>query len=127
MINLAAFLSNDLAGQDIITPAKEIRFSERFKAEGTNVNFVNIKEDHLFVRTYERGVEDETYSCGTGVTAAALAWAHSFEAGKKYSVGIQTPGGGLQVSFFKEAPNRYSNIWLTGPATFVFKGEITIL
>jgi diaminopimelate epimerase len=105
--------------------AKSIRYSERFREEGTNVNFITEKGDILEVRTYERGVEDETYSCGTGVTAAALVHAEKQEEGKNYTQKICTPGGNLEVSFDKAAAGQYVNIWLHGPATFVFSGEIT--
>jgi diaminopimelate epimerase len=74
------------------------------------------------VRTYERGVEDETYSCGTGVTAVALA-VHAVGKTQATTVHLETPGGKLTVSFEKEGEN-YKNIWLTGPAKNVFKGEI---
>ena len=78
--------------------------------------------DSLRVRTYERGVEDETYSCGTGVTASALAL---YEGGKLTEpvVHVATRGGDLQVRFEQAAPGRYRDIWLTGPAEMVYKGE----
>lgn len=100
----------------------KIRWSEAYKnIGGTNVNFVEpINEATFKVRTYERGVEDETLSCGTGVTAVALA---AFEMGKTTHKDIQlvTPGGALKVSFEKKE-RVYENIWLTGSAEFVFKG-----
>jgi diaminopimelate epimerase len=110
---------------DVVETGREIRYSKEFKTEGINVNFVeNINEDTIYVRTYERGVEDETYSCGTGVTACALISAHN-ERGFN-QVQVQTPGGNLSVEFDKMDDDHFENIWLCGPATFVFKGEIEI-
>ncbi len=101
-----------------------IRYNDRFKAEGTNVNFVNYSDSSLEIRTYERGVEDETLSCGTGVTAAALSLAdvNKLDAGK---IDINAAGGQLQVSF-KRVGNEFKDIWLIGPATEVYQGEIEI-
>ncbi len=110
---------------DVYKQGNEIRYSKDFKAEGINVNFVEIiDEDGIIVRTYERGVENETYSCGTGVTAAALVFAHN-EIGFN-RVEIQTKGGLLAVEFDKTGDTSFSNIWLCGPALFVFKGEIIV-
>jgi len=95
---------------DIIAEAKKIRFNERYRGEGTNVDFVEIHKDHLFVRSYERGVEDETLSCGTGVTAAVLACAVKNPAGHT-SMDVQTRGGKLKVSYFQEG-NTFRDIWL---------------
>src|SRR5690606_38805225 len=92
-----------------------------YNEAGSNVNFVKkLSEDIFQVRTYERGVEDETLSCGTGVTAVALAM---FETGqtKSHLVTLETEGGQLQVSF-EEEKGIYKNIWLIGPALKVFKG-----
>ena len=90
---------------------------------GSNINFVHpLGKDRFEVRTYERGVEDETYSCGTGVTAVALGMHHLGKlSGER--VGIKTLGGDLQVRFSKN-PEGYSQIWLEGPAELVFKGEL---
>jgi diaminopimelate epimerase len=109
---------------DVIAVGKEIRYNERFKEEGTNVNFVKYNQESLDIRTYERGVEAETLSCGTGVTAAALSWADKFKlsAGK---VDVNAQGGKLSVGF-KRNENGFNDIWLIGAATFVFKGEIEI-
>ena len=103
--------------------AQKIRYSERYKAEGINVNFVEkISADEIFVRTYERGVEGETLSCGTGVVASALAFAH--KSGTIISpVQIETPGGSLQVKF-ETAGNSYRNIFLIGRAVKVFEGAL---
>lgn len=110
--------------KDVYTDGKEIRNSNPFNEQGINVNFVEEAENQLFVRTFERGVENETLSCGTGVTAAALASAikNNLDEG---SIQIQTLGGNLKVSF-KKSENIFTDVWLEGPATFVFKGEIII-
>lgn len=117
---------NDVENFNVVDKGKEIRYNNRFKTEGTNVNFVEKKYNELFVRTYERGVEDETFSCGTGVTAAALvASLKSVSTATDYC-DIITKGGKLKVKFIKHSDNSFTNIWLEGPATFVFKGEIKI-
>lgn len=103
----------------------EIRNSKEYKVHGTNVDFVEvINENEIFVRTYERGVENETLSCGTGVVASALTY---FDINKetKGACNIKTKGGDLTVSAELSA-NGYSNIWLKGKATFVFDGEIVL-
>jgi len=90
------------------------------------VNFVELQEKELFIRTYERGVEDETLSCGTGVTASALAWAlHTKKEDGNYGVSIQTPGGRLKVEFEKQG-DTFKEIWLRGPAVEVFSGQINV-
>ncbi|MCP9199722.1 diaminopimelate epimerase [Gramella sp. GC03-9] len=116
--------SEDIATMDIKKEGAAVRYSERYKnGGGTNVNFVKkLSKDSFSVRTYERGVEDETLSCGTGVTAVALA---AYVSGKTEAnqVKLVTQGGDLSVSFRKEEAH-FKDIWLTGPAEFVFKGEI---
>lgn len=108
---------------DVKNGGRIIRYSKEFEKEGINVNFVEIlDEDRIYVRTYERGVEDETMSCGTGVTAAALVSAHN-DNGFNH-VEVKTPGGILNVEFDKRDDNTFQNIWLNGPATFVFKGDM---
>jgi len=110
---------------DVVETGREIRNSAPFKEEGINVNFVeNIDDDSIYVRTYERGVEDETYSCGTGVTACALVSAHNAKGFNR--VEVQTPGGHLSVEFEKTDDEHFENIWLCGPAVFVFKGEMEV-
>ncbi len=107
---------------DIDSAGREIRNSPRFKAAGINVNFVQRNADgSLTVRTYERGVEAETLSCGTGVTAAAIASAGG-QAGP-YKIKITTPGGNLEVAFENAAAGGATNVVLTGPAEEVFRGE----
>lgn len=104
----------------------EIRYGNPYFDEGTNVNFVEIlSDDELKIRTYERGVEDETLACGTGVTAAAIA-AYEMKKTNQQEIKVQTLGGILKVRFEKSSSNGYENIWLCGPAEFVFKGKINI-
>jgi len=114
--------SQNIKDIDVYTEGKKIRESKRFATKGTNVNFVEINNNNLFVRTYERGVEDETLSCGTGVTAAAICASAKLNTDKN-SFDISTRGGDLNVSFQKNSNNTFTDIWLTGPAQFVFKGE----
>ncbi len=119
-------LVEDLSDLDIVEAGKAIRFSPRFAEDGINVNFVEQSgENQVIVATYERGVEDETYSCGTGVTASALGeyvLSGQTEQGQ-YEVNIQTKGGNLAVRFLVSDGN-FEDIWLIGPATKVFEGEI---
>ena len=112
----------DIKHFDVFANGKAIRYNDRFKADGVNVNFIEFHDDHLFVRTYERGVENETYSCGTGVTAAAIT-THLHKTGA-HNVAIQTLGGALAVSFNNQDGGHFNHIWLQGPATFVYKGTI---
>lgn len=120
------FIDGDVAQTPLIEDAKTIRYNNRFAAEGTNVNMVEKANGVLNVRTYERGVEDETFSCGTGVTAVALAAFANQPEGKNIVQPISTPGGKLQVTFDKTGTGTFENIWLQGPATFVFKGTYSI-
>jgi diaminopimelate epimerase len=114
---------NDL---NLVEEGRAIRYNERFKEVGTNVNFIEKQEGALFVRTYERGVEDETLSCGTGVTAAALVAALTGLADTKNNCSIVTRGGRLNVKFDKALEHTFYNVWLEGAATFVFEGHITL-
>ncbi len=115
----------DVENIDVVESGRGIRYSDEFEKEGINVNFVeSTDEDKIYVRTYERGVEDETLSCGTGVTAAALVSAHN-ENGFN-TVNVKTPGGNLSVEFNKMDDEHFSDIWLCGPAVFVFTGEIEV-
>lgn len=115
----------DAHALDVLSEGRKIRNSKEFAAEGINVNFVEkLSSYEIFVRTYERGVEAETLSCGTGVTAAALVSAHNDNGFNR--VEIKTLGGKLSVEFEKHNDNSFNDIWLNGPGTFVFKGEIDI-
>jgi diaminopimelate epimerase len=110
---------------DVVETGREIRYSKPFEKEGINVNFVeSLGDDRIFVRTYERGVEDETLSCGTGVTASALLAAHNEKGFNR--VEVKTPGGDLSVEFTKISDSYFENIWLCGPARHVFSGEIEL-
>jgi diaminopimelate epimerase len=109
---------------DVFHEGRSIRNSKDFIAEGINVNFVEPENKHIIVRTYERGVEDETYSCGTGVTAAAIVFAHN-EMGFN-RVEVKTKGGNLAVEFDKLNDQQFRDVWLCGPAEFVYKGEIAL-
>lgn len=110
---------------NVFEEGKAIRFNNRFKKAGTNVNFVEAKNGSLFVRTYERGVEAETLSCGTGVTAAAIS-ASVKEKNSREFYDIHTKGGDLRIYLQGNENTGFHDIWLEGPAEFVFKGEIKI-
>lgn len=109
---------------DVVTAAKKIRYNDTYAKEGINVNFVSFKNDEVYMRTYERGVEDETLSCGTGTVAVALCVAEQ-KAIQQGQISVHTPGGNLSVAFQKVGTT-YENIWLIGPATFVFSGKINL-
>ena len=119
-------LSADVMHLDVYKKGREIRYSPEFEKEGINVNFVEqlTEPDKIIVRTYERGVENETLSCGTGVTAAALVCYHNENGFNE--VEIKTPGGKLNVEFDRTAQGNFKNIWLCGAAEKVFEGVITI-
>ncbi len=110
----------DLDNFDVFANGQKIRYSDRYQPEGTNVNFVEMLDDGIKVRTYERGVENETLSCGTGVTAAAIIAALK---GKSSPVRVNTKGGDLEVSFEKEG-HTFKDVFLAGPATKVFEGRM---
>ncbi len=114
----------DVKKLNVYAEGREIRYSKDFEAEGINVNFVETENQRIVVRTYERGVEDETYSCGTGVTASALVFAHNDNGFNR--IEVQTKGGHLAVEFDKTGDESFKNIWLCGPAVFVFKGTIEL-
>jgi diaminopimelate epimerase len=114
----------DINKIDVDKEGKTVRWSDDYAPEGTNVNFVELTENGIYVRTFERGVEEETYSCGTGVTASAIASVLSRQF-DTMPVRVRTRGGNLEVSFKTEG-NSVSEIWLSGPATYVFEGSIEV-
>ncbi|AVI51535.1 diaminopimelate epimerase [Pukyongia salina] len=112
---------DDLSEFNVFQEGRRIR-NQVYGEAGANVNFVQKEGDSAFsVRTYERGVEDETLSCGTGVTAVALAM-HATGETSANEVSLRTPGGDLKVKFSKKE-NGYTDIYLIGPAVQVYKGE----
>jgi len=114
---------HSLAEFDVYGQGHEIRYDQAYDPAGTNVNFVEAPTEPSqpwAVRTYERGVENETYSCGTGVTAVALA---ASTLGATSPVRLSTPGGLLEVTFAQHATG-FSDVWLSGPAVLVFSGKI---
>jgi diaminopimelate epimerase len=116
-------LTPNVDAEDILTKGSTIRYSGHYSPKGTNVNFLERKENGIKVRTYERGVEGETLSCGTGVTACAIA--ASF-LGYESPVAIEAKGGNLSVSFDKKNDSKFENVFLAGPAVKVFEASITI-
>lgn len=113
-------ITTNVMQRNVVEKGREIRNSKAFAKEGINVNFVEVEDDYITVRTYERGVEEETLSCGTGVTASALMCAHNDRGFNR--VTVKTPGGTLAVEFEKHDDKQFSDIWLCGPAVFVFRG-----
>lgn len=116
-------LVQDLENLDVQTEGKRLRYG-LYGQKGSNINFVELSGENRFsVRTYERGVESETLSCGTGVTAVALAMHHMGHTISE-KVEIETKGGRLEVNFHKNS-NQYIDIYLKGPAIEIFKGAIS--
>jgi diaminopimelate epimerase len=113
----------DIREYPVVAKGREIRNSETYAREGINVNFAEEKAaNSIFVRTYERGVEDETLSCGTGVVASSIAYYyHGIH--QSNEVAVETPGGHLHVRFDIH-DRHFTDIWLTGPAEEVYTGEI---
>ena len=114
-------LRSHISQIDVQKEGSFIRNNDIFKKEGVNVNFVEIcDENHFSIRTYERGVEAETLSCGTGATAVAIAM-HACKKTFSNNLIIKTRGGNLKVNFSENSSN-YSDIWLSGPSKFIFQG-----
>ena len=118
-------LAEGLKEMDVYREGYHIRNNENYREKGINVNFAEPFEDGYFVRTFERGVEDETYACGTGVTAVALAMAkHRHQTGY-INTPIKVLGGNLNVRFNYDG-KLFKDIFLEGPAVKVFEGEFEI-
>ncbi len=114
---------DDIQNVDVYNSGKKIRNDTRFP-DGINVNFVSPFQDGIFVRTFERGVENETLSCGTGVTASALIHTiHQNYPDGSHQVKLYATGGNFIISLNKKSTH-FTNIILQGPTKFVFKGEI---
>lgn len=115
---------DDTEAIDIIPQARVHRYGPRFGAEGVNVSFLRCKDGHLEMRTYERGVEGETLSCGTGVTAAALSAIGRGHSGN--TCDVRTRGGDLRVTAEAFGHGGFRSIFLAGPVGEVFTGEVEI-
>lgn len=122
--HLVTFVT-DIQNFNVLEKGKQLRHDSRFP-NGTNVNFVEQFQDAIYVRTFERGVEDETLSCGTGVTAAAIVFINkTSQSDGYYTVNVNANGGNFTISFQKQQQT-YSNIILEGPVQKVFIGEIDL-
>lgn len=110
----------DVKKIDVVIEGRKIRYSQEYLPDGINVNFVEVMGDNLYVRTYERGVEDETLSCGTGVTASAIA-AHLKFPEQMSLINVNTKGGELSVSFQVDE-GQFTEVWLQGPVEVVYSG-----
>jgi diaminopimelate epimerase len=106
---------------DVFREGRKVRYSDRFRAQGTNVNFVQKQTEGIRVATYERGVEDETLSCGTGIVASSIAYYKYLGATGNFELPVQAKGGNLKVKF-KTLNSGFHDIWLIGPAVQVFEG-----
>ena len=116
----------DVRNLDIISAARAIRYNPTFKEDGINVNFVKFCDDHIAMRTYERGVEDETLSCGTGVTAASIIYMNQKNSPNgSHRVKVKTEGGHLEVRAQK-GDGAFTGIWLCGPAVKSYEGVIEL-
>jgi diaminopimelate epimerase len=118
---------NDVNAIDVYDEGKKIRHQSEFGEGGTNVNFVQNTGNELIIRTFERGVENETLACGTGITASAIAAYYSGLIHHQEEIQIKARGGDLKVSF-KASPDKKSffDVYLQGPAKKVFEGEINL-
>jgi diaminopimelate epimerase len=116
--------NNHVKELNVFDRGKQIRYSNEYKDTGTNVNFVQVIDDGIKIRTYERGVENETLACGTGAVASAISYYSKYKITGK-NIKVQTLGGELQVSF-NERNTVFTDVYLSGPAKFVFSGQIDL-
>jgi diaminopimelate epimerase len=116
--------NDNIAKIDVFEKGKAIRYNKEYKDDGTNVNFVQVIKNGIEIRTYERGVENETLACGTGAVASAISYYIKHKPTSK-SITVKTLGGELKVNF-NENGNRFTDIYLSGPAKFVFEGQIEL-
>ena len=122
------FIYDNITEYDVVGNGRRLRYDDAFQPHGTNVDFISeISDNEIFATTYERGVEDETLSCGTGVTAAAIIYnkREKNTPDGNYEIKVHTKGGNFSVFFDKEN-GKYSNIKLQGPVTLVFEGDVTL-
>lgn len=122
----AVAIVENLQDLDVVKNGAAIRYHEKFSPKGTNANFLEaVGPSHIAIRTYERGVEDETLACGTGMCAAAII--HHLKTGDPSPIKVDVAGGDtLEIGFEKSDRGTFHNVTLTGPADFVFEGEIQI-
>jgi len=119
----AVVIVDDLENTPVVRIGKLIRNHRAFMPDGTNVNFMRLMDNNqAAIRTYERGVEDETYSCGTGAVACALIGAIKYS--MQSPLTIQTHGGENLKIFFKKENMNFSDIYLEGPTQLIYQGEL---
>lgn len=116
---------NNLEDYPVFEKGKAIRYSKEFP-KGINVNFIEQKENNWYIRTYERGVEDETWACGTGATAAALAIAELKNLYNISELRLQAKGGALTIKFKRTGPGYFEDVWLCGGAEYVYEGNLEV-
>ncbi len=117
---------DDLENLDVVKNGAAIRYHQRFAPNGTNANFAQVlSPSHIAIRTYERGVEGETLACGTGMCAAAII--HHLLTDATSPIKVDVAGGDtLEIGFQKKSDNTFTNVTLSGPADFVFEGDIQL-
>ncbi|MEO5581061.1 MAG: diaminopimelate epimerase [Saprospiraceae bacterium] len=115
----------DILNYPVFDKGQSIRYSGEFP-KGINVNYIEPNADDLNIRTYERGVEDETWACGTGAVAAALAYIEMSQKYNLHEIQLEAKGGRLKVKFDRTSPGHFENIWLCGGATFIYEGNFTL-
>jgi len=118
--------SDNIDAIDVFTEGRKLRYDPIFGEGGTNINFAQITSDTILIRTYERGVENETLACGTGITATAIAAFHGGMVNKTGHLNVRALGGSLKVSFQNPGLSLYQEVLLEGPAKMVFQGEIDL-